>query len=35
MSTTKILILSVLLVFALSVPAFAADPWIALTNPNP
>lgn len=35
MSTTKTLILSVLLVFALSVPAFAADPWIALTDPNP
>ena len=35
MSTRKILILSVLLAFALSVPVLAATPWIALTNPNP
>jgi len=35
MSIRKILMLSVLLVFALSVPAFAANPWIALTSPNP
>ena len=41
MSTRKILLLSVLLVFALAVPAFAATPaltatpWIALTDPNP
>ena len=41
MSTRKLLIISVLLVFALSAPAFAATPplaatpWIALTNPNP
>ena len=41
MSTRKILLLSLLLVFALSVPVFAATPalaansWIALTNPNP
>jgi hypothetical protein len=34
-STTKIMILSMLLVFALSAPTFAANPWITLTNPNP
>lgn len=35
MFTRKILILAALLVFALSVPAFAANPWLALTNPEP
>jgi len=35
MFTRKILIISVLLVFALSVPALAANPWIALTSPDP
>jgi hypothetical protein len=35
MSTRKIFSLLIILVFALSVTAFAANPWIAVTNPNP
>jgi hypothetical protein len=31
----KAIILSVILVFALSVPVFAASPWISVINPNP
>jgi hypothetical protein len=35
MSTRKILALTIVLVFALSVPAFAATPWVTVTNPDP
>jgi len=31
----RIIILSVLVLFALSVTAFAANPWIAVTTPDP
>ena len=35
MFTRKTIALSIVLVFALSVTAFAATPWIAVTNPDP
>jgi hypothetical protein len=35
MSKWKVLTLAAVLVFALSVPVFAASPWISVISPNP
>ena len=31
----KVVVLAAILVFALSIPVFAASPWISVISPNP